>query len=64
MRSSSYIERRGQLTTYFDQTAAKAWQALTSTDPVNGIRRTVRAGRNEMRRTLLDWLPFSGQGTH
>lgn len=53
----SYLQRRDQLTTYFDQTAAKAWQALTSTDPVNGIRRTVRAGRDEMRRTLLDWLP-------
>ena len=53
----SYLQRRDQLTTYFDQTAAKAWQALTSTDPVNRIRRTVRAGRNEMRRTLLDWLP-------
>lgn len=53
----SYLQRRDQLTTYFDQTAAKAWQALTSTDPVNGIRRTVRAGRDDMRRTLLDWLP-------
>ena len=53
----SYLQRRDQLTTYFDQTAAKAWQALTSTDPVNRIRRTVRAGRNEMRGTLLDWLP-------
>ena len=53
----SYLERRDELTTYFDRTAAKAWQALTSTDPVNRIRRTVRAGRDEMRRTLLDWLP-------
>lgn len=58
----SYLQRRDQLTTYFDQTAAKAWQALTSTDPVNGIRRTVRAGRNEMRRTLLDWLPTDMRG--
>ena len=63
MMRPSYLQRRDQLTTYFDQTAAKAWQALTSTDPVNRIRRTVRAGRNEMRRTLLDWLPddMSGQ---
>jgi magnesium-protoporphyrin O-methyltransferase len=53
----SYLQRRDELTTYFDRTAMKAWQALTSTEPVNGIRRTVRAGRDEMRRTLLDWLP-------
>ncbi len=59
----SYLQRRDQLTTYFDQTAAKAWQALTSTDPVNRIRRTVRAGRNEMRQTLLDWLPDDLSGT-
>ena len=53
----TYTQRRDELTTYFDRTAAKAWQALTSSEPVNGIRRTVRAGRDEMRRTLLDWLP-------
>ncbi len=53
----TYTQRRDELTTYFDRTAVRAWQALTSTEPVNGIRRTVRAGRDEMRRTLLDWLP-------
>jgi magnesium-protoporphyrin O-methyltransferase len=53
----SYTQRRDELTTYFDRTAAEAWRALTSTDPVNRIRRTVRAGRDEMRQTLLDWLP-------
>lgn len=58
----TYSERRDELTTYFDRTAAKAWQALTSTEPVNGIRRTVRAGRDEMRRTLLDWLPADLSG--
>ncbi len=57
MRSSSYIERRSQLTTYFDKTAAAAWRALTSKDPVSRIRATVRAGRDDMRSTLLDWLP-------
>lgn len=63
MPESSYVERRNQLTTYFDHTAAAAWQALTSTDPVSRIRATVRAGRDEMRQTLLDWLPadMSGQ---
>ena len=57
MRTSSYLRRRDQLTTYFDQTAAAAWQALTSTDPVNRIRATVRAGRDDMRATLMSWLP-------
>lgn len=57
MSESSYAERRNQLTTYFDHTAAAAWQALTSTDPVGRIRATVRAGRDAMRQTLLDWLP-------
>lgn len=58
----SYTQRRDELTTYFDRTAAQAWRALTSTEPVNGIRRTVRAGRDEMRRTLLDWLPDNLEG--
>lgn len=57
MRSSSYLQRRDQLTTYFDQTAAAAWRALTSNDPVSRIRATVRAGRDDMRSTLLGWLP-------
>lgn len=62
MPESSYLERRNQLTTYFDHTAAAAWQALTSTDPVSRIRATVRAGRDEMRQTLIDWLPADMQG--
>lgn len=57
MRSETYIERRGELETYFDRTAADAWAKLTSDAPVSGIRATVRAGRDEMRNTLLSWLP-------
>ncbi len=56
-RSTSYAQRRNELTTYFDHTAAAAWKALTSTDPVSRVRATVRAGRDSMRATLLDWLP-------
>lgn len=55
--TSSYQLRRSQLETYFDRTAADAWKQLTSDAPVNRIRATVRAGRNQMRQTLLDWLP-------
>ena len=50
-------ERRAWITTYFDRTASAAWARLTSDAPVSGIRRTVREGREQMRRTLAGWLP-------
>ena len=55
--STRYEHRRGEIETYFDRTAAEAWARLTSTAPVGRIRATVRAGRDRMRQTLLDWLP-------
>ena len=57
MHSATYIARRGALETYFDRTAVRAWERLTSDAPVSGIRATVRAGRDAMRATLLSWLP-------
>lgn len=54
---STYQERRGEVETYFDRTAADAWSRLTSDAPVSRIRATVRAGRDRMRATLLGWLP-------
>lgn len=57
MPTLSYRSRRGELETYFDRTALEAWKRLTSDAPVSGIRATVRAGREAMRATLLDWLP-------
>ncbi len=57
MPTLSYAARRGELLQYFDRTAVDAWKRLTSDVPVNSIRATVRAGREEMRRTLLNWLP-------
>lgn len=62
MGSETYIQRRGQLQTYFDRTAADAWARLTSTAKVSRIRETVRAGRDRMRNTLLDWLPADLRG--
>jgi magnesium-protoporphyrin O-methyltransferase len=62
MAVGSYIERRGELETYFDRTAADNWAKLTSDAPVSGIRATVRAGRDEMRNTLLSWLPIDMTG--
>lgn len=63
MPQSTYLARRGQLETYFDRTAADAWARLTSTAKVSRIRETVRAGRDRMRTTLLDWLPMNLSGT-
>ncbi len=57
MAQASYLERRGQIETYFDRTAAQAWARLTSDAPVGRIRASVRAGRDRMRETLLSWLP-------
>lgn len=55
--TTSYSERREAIETYFDRTAVDAWARLTSDAPVGSIRATVRAGRNQMRDTLLHWLP-------
>lgn len=60
--SATYAQYRGRLETYFDRTAAKAWEQLTSDAPVSGIRATVRAGRDQMRATLLSWLPGDLRG--
>ncbi len=62
MASATYTRHRHKLETYFDRTATKAWEQLTSDAPVSGIRATVRAGRDRMRATLLSWLPADMRG--
>jgi magnesium-protoporphyrin O-methyltransferase len=62
MQEHSYLEKRSQLQQYFDRTAFDAWAKLTSTAPVSGIRKTVRAGRDEMRKVLLSYLPADLHG--
>ena len=62
MPTLTYAARRGELLEYFDRTAVEAWKRLTSDAPVNRIRATVRAGRDDMRRTLLGWLPEDLRG--
>jgi magnesium-protoporphyrin O-methyltransferase len=57
MNTAAYEQRRSKIEDYFDRTAVKAWEQLTSTAPVGRIRSTVRAGRDRMRAQLLDWLP-------
>ncbi|HEV7268718.1 MAG TPA: magnesium protoporphyrin IX methyltransferase [Falsiroseomonas sp.] len=62
MPTASYQARRGELHAYFDRTALRAWERLTSDAPVSGIRAMVRAGRDAMRATLLSWLPADMRG--
>lgn len=62
MPAATYLARRATLENYFDRTAADAWIKLTSDAPVSGIRATVRAGRDKMRSTLLNWLPADLRG--
>jgi magnesium-protoporphyrin O-methyltransferase len=57
MGKVSYQDRQAKIKTYFDRTAADAWAKLTSDVKVSRIRETVRAGRDDMRGTLLSWLP-------
>jgi magnesium-protoporphyrin O-methyltransferase len=60
--TASWRDRRSALENYFDRTAVDAWSRLTSDAPVGRIRATVRAGRDEMRATLLSWLPEDLRG--
>ena len=53
----SYEATRQRLETYFDRTASRTWEALTSDAPVSKIRQTVREGRDAMRATMLSALP-------
>lgn len=52
-----YDQTLSRVETYFDKTATKTWERLTSDAPVSRIRQTVRAGRDEMRAKLLAQLP-------
>ena len=53
----TYEATRQRLETYFDRTASRTWEALTSDAPVSKIRQTVREGRDAMRETMLSALP-------
>lgn len=53
----SYDATLSRVETYFDRTATRTWEALTSDAPVSGIRATVRAGRDRMRAILLSRMP-------
>lgn len=53
----NYATTRDRVETYFDRTATKAWERLTSDAPVSRIRQTVREGRERMRALMLSRLP-------
>lgn len=58
-----YLKTRDRVETYFDSTATRTWEQLTSDAPVSGIRATVRAGRDQMRNLILRQLPQNLTGT-
>lgn len=57
-----YVATLGRVETYFDQTATRTWERLTSDAPVSKIRQTVREGRDRMRDLMLSRLPEDLRG--
>ena len=55
--AQTYEHTRARVEHYFDRTATRTWERLTSDAPVSGIRATVRAGRDRMRALMLAQLP-------
>lgn len=53
----TYGRTRDRVEEYFDRTATRTWERLTSDAPVSGIRQTVREGRDRMRAIMLAQLP-------
>ncbi|AZL60692.1 magnesium protoporphyrin IX methyltransferase [Tabrizicola piscis] len=53
----NYATTRDRVESYFDGTATKTWERLTSDAPVSRIRQTVREGRDKMRALMLSRLP-------
>ncbi|MBC6437887.1 MAG: magnesium protoporphyrin IX methyltransferase [Rhodobacteraceae bacterium] len=53
----TYGATRDRVEDYFDRTATRTWERLTSDAAVSGIRRTVRKGRDRMRTLMLNQLP-------
>ncbi|MEO0632721.1 MAG: magnesium protoporphyrin IX methyltransferase [Pseudomonadota bacterium] len=57
-----YASTRTRVETYFDRTATRTWERLTSDAPVSRVRETVRAGRDRMRAVMLSRLPEDLRG--
>jgi magnesium-protoporphyrin O-methyltransferase len=59
---TNYAATRDRVENYFDRSATKVWERLTSDAPVSRIRQTVREGRDKMRDLMLSRLPADLQG--
>jgi len=60
--SASYDATRHRVASYFDGTATRVWERLTSDAPVSSVRQTVREGRDTMRALMLGQLPDDLRG--
>ena len=58
----AYDQTLARVETYFDNTATEAWERLTADTPVSKVRKTVRAGRDQMRSLIIDQLPMDLKG--
>jgi len=58
----TYTGTRARVEDYFDRTATKTWERLTSDAPVSKVRETVRKGRDRMRAQMLSCLPADLSG--
>ncbi|MGI1662229.1 magnesium protoporphyrin IX methyltransferase [Palleronia sp. KMU-117] len=57
IETATYGATRARVEDYFDRTATRTWERLTSDAPVSRIRQTVREGRDRMRAIMLSRLP-------
>ena len=60
--TSTYSGTLTRVEDYFDRSATKVWERLTSDAPVSRIRQTVREGRDKMRALMLSRLPADLRG--
>ena len=58
----NYNQTLSRVETYFDKTALKTWERLTSKAPVSRVRESVRRGRDDMRMKLISQLPSDLSG--
>lgn len=54
---ADYTSTLSRVEDYFDRSATKTWERLTSDAPVSRIRQTVREGRDRMRALMLSRMP-------
>ena len=59
---ADYAATRDRVEHYFDRSATRVWERLTSDAPVSRIRQTVREGRDRMRALMLGQLPDDLRG--